>query len=927
VTRALTRSDGFNEMMPSWSPDGKWIAYLSDESGEYELWVRAADTRPPTPEAEAKKDGAAGEKKGEEGSEKAATPTTASGAATLPAPRRLTSLGAGYRFNPVWTPDSKKIAMTDQNGRIFVVDVESGATKEVDKDPGMGAQTVSFTPDSRYMAYSKTDKNNRQTAIWIADLKDGGEPRRVTDPMFSSGTPAFDRKGDFLFFSSKRSVTAPTYSDLDTTFAYNNTDTIHMVPLRADVKNPWLPKSDEEIEKKDDAKEGDQGAGEKKADAKAAAASPADDPVSGRWSATAKGVPAAPDGIPFTLTIKRAGGNAVEGTLSSAMGGGSFKGTFEAGSGEIRFDITLAGETGTLIGTVKDGKITGTWSAGQASGSWSAERTDTGSGGDDSASGDKKDEAKKDKDEVKPVKIDFDDFERRAMMLPITPGSFSRLEVADGEKLIFRRNGARGGEPASGIKVYGYMAEEKKEELVTASGDFEVSRDGKKLLVRSGPSLSIVDASAGGKSQSVSLSDMRATIDPRAEWGQIFSDAWRLTRDYFYESTLHGVDWPKIGEHYRAMLPDAASREDVNWIISEMISELNIGHAYLGRPGDVEDGVAPVGVGLLGADFELAKTDAGAAYRIVRVYDGAAWDSDARGPLAQPGVNVKAGEYVLAVNGVPIDTTRDIWYSFIGTADRVTSITVSGSPVMDGTAREIVIKPLASDTSIRYRAWIERNRQYVFEKSGGKIGYIYVPNTGVDGQNDLFRQFYGQRGMDALIIDERWNGGGQIPTRFIELLNRPRTNYWARRDGVDWGWPPDSHQGPKAMLVNGLAGSGGDMFPWLFRFNKLGPIIGTRTWGGLVGISGNPAFIDGGNITVPTFGFYKKDGNWGVEGHGVDPDIEVLDDPAKMQNGADPQIDKAIEVLLADLAKNPYTPPQRPAGPDRKGMGIPPEQR
>jgi tricorn protease len=195
---------------------------------------------------------------------------------------------------------------------------------------------------------------------------------------------------------------------------------------------------------------------------------------------------------------------------------------------------------------------------------------------------------------------------------------------------------------------------------------------------------------------------------------------------------------------------------------------------------------------------------------------------------------------------------------------------------------------MASDRDLRYRAWIEHNRAYVAEKTAGRVGYIYVPNTGIDGQNDLFRQFYGQMDKAALIIDERWNGGGQIPTRFIELLNRPVTNYWARRDGMDWTWPPDSHQGPKCMLINGLAGSGGDAFPAYFRQAGLGKLIGTRTWGGLVGISGNPSLVDGGSVTAPTFAFYENDGTWGIEGHGVDPDIEILDDPARMTNGGDP---------------------------------------
>ena len=235
--------------------------------------------------------------------------------------------------------------------------------------------------------------------------------------------------------------------------------------------------------------------------------------------------------------------------------------------------------------------------------------------------------------------------------------------------------------------------------------------------------------------------------------------------------------------------------------------------------------------------------------------------------------------------------------------------------------------PLASEGDLRYRAWIERNRAHVAEKTGGRIGYVHVPDTGVNGQNELFRQFYGQIGLDGLIVDERWNGGGQIPTRFIELLNRPVTNYWARRDGDDMTWPPDALQGPKCMLINGLAGSGGDAFPAYFRQAKLGKLIGTRTWGGLVGMSGNPLLIDGGQVTVPTFAFYETDGTWGIEGHGVDPDIEVVDDPARMTGDRDPQLDTAIDHMLDELKRAPVVRPKRPAYPNRAGMGIKPEDK
>ena len=343
---------------------------------------------------------------------------------------------------------------------------------------------------------------------------------------------------------------------------------------------------------------------------------------------------------------------------------------------------------------------------------------------------------------------------------------------------------------------------------------------------------------------------------------------------------------------------------------------------------------------MLGVDFEREN----GMYRISRIYRGGPWDVDALGPLSKAGLGVEEGDYLVAVNGVPVDPDKDPWAAFIGTAMRETVLTIKRQPKCDHDGEEgcehgdgdcghdhdpaeleeheVVVKPAYSDGVLRYRAWIEHNRASVEAQSDGQVGYIYVPNTGVQGQSELVRQYFGQIDKKALIIDERWNGGGQIPTRFIELLNRPITNYWARRDHHDWKWPPDAHHGPKCMLINGLAGSGGDMFPWLFRYNKLGKLIGTRTWGGLVGLSGNPTLIDGGYVSVPTFGFYEKDGTWGIEGHGVDPDIEVIADPAKMVDGGDPQLDAAIELMLQEIKARPYLPATRPPDPDRSGMGV-----
>ena len=286
---------------------------------------------------------------------------------------------------------------------------------------------------------------------------------------------------------------------------------------------------------------------------------------------------------------------------------------------------------------------------------------------------------------------------------------------------------------------------------------------------------------------------------------------------------------------------------------------------------------------------------------------GAPWDASVRSPLDDPGVVVKAGEYVLAVNGVPLDTKADPWASFQGLGDKTVVLTVNSSPSAAG-ARQVVVKCLTSETELRFRAWVEERRQIVDKATNGRIGYIYVKSTGVDAQNELVRQFMAQWKKDGLIIDERWNSGGQIPDRFIELLNRPILAYWAVRDGASQQWPPVAMRGPQVMLINGWSGSGGDAFPTYFREAGLGPLIGTRTWGGLIGISGAPALADGGAVTVPTFRMFDPKGQWFAEGHGVDPDIAVDDDPAQLAAGNDPQLARAIKEVTERAATAPKAP-------------------
>ena len=884
--RALTSAEATAERSPAWSPDGRWVAYFSDESGEYELYVTQSDGRGETVQ--------------------------------------LTEGGNAFRTQTGWSPDSKYVTFVDKTGAAYLVEVETKKQRKIVQDGTGRFGGLSWSHDSRYIAYARTQDDVPMRAIWIYDVEKDSH-QRVTSGMFDDEPPTFDRHGDYLYFASTRSF-APTYSDIDTTFVYRDGEILIALPLRKDMTSPFAPESDEESwdddksekgEGEENAEEGkgqDDGKGDEEKSKKPAAK----DALSGSWEGTVNGPspPLPSDSMPITMDLVLAKDGTVTGTVSADDNALPITdGRFDSATGKFTFTlqdpdgITWKGEV-----TIADGTMNGTAEAAAGGQSITLQISATRSGGSGSSATAKASKSKRPKKRDK-VTIDFEDIERRAMRLPVPGGSFGRLAVNDKGELLYART--RGNN--AGIKIFDLYDEKNRKERDVAKGarNFILSADGKKMLIARGASATIQNASAGGSGKPVPTKGMTKRVAPRTEWRQMLVDAWRLQRDYFYVSNLHGVDWKAIRTQYEAMLADCASREDLDYIIGEMIAELNVGHAYVRSSRDNER-AQTVSVGMLGADFEVHE----GAYRIQNIVEGGAFDVDARGPLSAPGVDVQAGDYLLAVNGIPLSTDVDPWAAFQGLAGQVVALTVSAKPQRDDEAREVLVTPTSSENSLRYRSWVERKRKYVEERTDGQVGYIYVPNTGVQGQNELFRQFYGQSGKRALIIDERWNGGGQIPTRFVELLNRPVTNYWAVRDGRDWTWPPDSHQGPKCMLINGRAGSGGDAFPAYFKQMGLGKLIGTRTWGGLVGISGNPALVDGGSVTVPTFGYYEKDGTWGIEGHGVDPDIEVLDDPALMFGGGDPQLDRAIQHMLQELQRNPYRAPQRPTPPNRAGMGV-----
>jgi len=516
------------------------------------------------------------------------------------------------------------------------------------------------------------------------------------------------------------------------------------------------------------------------------------------------------------------------------------------------------------------------------------------------------DKKKEEENKLDAVAIDFDNIQARIELLPMEPGNYGNLFAAKG-KIIYQKlpNLGSGNEVKPSLKFYDIDKREEKE-ISDNINNLWLSANSNKILVQRGKDFSIIKPDEKQKFEKpLRLNEMEMMVDPVAEWKELFTDVWRLERDYFYDPNMHGVNWNTIKNRYAKMLDGALTREEVDFVIGEMIGELNASHTYHGG-GDMEK-QDNKSVGYLGVNWEAA----GNFYKIKNIIRGAVWDASSRSSLDQPGITIKEGDYILAVNGRPITTTHEPYAYFQGLANKTIELTYNSSPSFTS-AKTAVVQTMDNEYKLRYLAWVETNRKHVADVTNGDVGYIYVPSTAQDGQEELTRQFNAQWDKKALIIDERFNSGGQIPDRFIEMLNRTPLAYWATRDGASWPWPPFAHFGPKVMLINGWSGSGGDAFPDYFKKKGLGKLIGGRTWGGLIGISGMPTLIDGGTITSPSFRMYNPDGTWFKEGHGVDPDIPVAEDLGLMNKGIDPQLERAITEIKTALKNKPYTAPVQP---------------
>ncbi len=771
--RNLTRTTAFHERAPAWSPDGKEIAYVSDESGENEIVVRAQDGKG--------------------------------------APKTIKVPGAGFYDELVFSPDGKKIVLTDNSLTLHIVDVASGASKKIATERLYAPARYrmlrgSWSPDSRWVAYTLSGPTYIRTA-YVYSL-DEGKSYPLTDGLSDVSDPAFDKAGRLLYFlASTDAGPQRNWFSLQNTDA-RITNAIYVATLKRGTPSPLAKESDEE--KGEEAKEGK--TDEKKEDS----------------SKGAKGKPPAP------------------------------------------------------------------------------------------------------------VVIDRDGFNVRIVDLPVHPAEISNLQAGSAGQLFFQRKA----DGKTSVQRFDFK-ERKAETVVPEAEDYFVSFDGKKILFRqkdkeSAPreappgapqkeSWSLVssspkkadtkDGSDGkpkeGSDGKLKLDAIAVRVDPRDEWPEIFDEAWRVNRDYFYDPKMHGADWKAMKAKYAAFVPYLSSRTDLNRLIQWMCSELAVGH-HRNTPGDSFAEIAHVQGGLLGADYEVAN----GRYRFKKVFGGLNWNPELRAPLSEPGVEVRSGEYLLAVNGKDLAPPENLYARFEGTAGKIIEITVGPKP--DGTlSRTVSVVPVADEATLRNRDWVEGNLRKVDAATGGRVAYVYVPNTAELGHTYFKRYFYPQASRDAIIVDERFNGGGSVADYYIEALTRQPIAWWAMRYGDDLKTPSASIQGPKVMLIDETAGSGGDLLPWMFRHFKVGTLVGQRTWGGLVGILGFPTLMDGAVVTAPNLGFWTPEEGFGVENVGVPPDVEVEQMPADVIAGHDPQLEKAIAIVMEELKKNPPQKPKRPAMPVR----------
>jgi len=757
-TRNLTLSSAADEDHPSWSPDGTLIAYTTDAGGEQQIAVRPA----------------------EGGVE-----------------RTLTRFAAGQYYQPRWSPGADQLAFSDNEHRLWIVAVGGGEPRQVDLDPYEEIHDYAWSPDGRWLAYSKVDANQRR-GLWIYDI--ANRRAKAISDADDDFAPAFDPNGKYLYFLSNRLET-PTLSQADFDFATRKSTGIFVATLAASERSPLAPRSDE----------------------------------------GAVGTPSNPSAKPADPAT--------------------------AGSGA---DATAKRKPGAS----------------------------------------------------KPITIDLEGLLSRLERLPIDAADIHDLDVRDDRVFYVTQpgqtiDGALPGEKPA-LRVYDLKAR-KDALLVEGASDYAISSDGTKMLYRLDKNYVVADAKPGAAAtapkgtpsedgpKTLDLAHLRVLVDPRQEWAEMYGRAWRLERDFFFSTAMNGVDWPAVRARYAALVPLAGSRSDLNYLIGEMLGELGNSHTYAGG-GDNMPESRRVGTAFLGVDFAL--DEASGRYRLAKIYAGDNSRERYRPPLHVPGVDVHDGDYLLAIDDLELKAPVDPFSLLVGKQDRTIKLVVADTP--NGKRREAIVQPLKNEVALREKAWIDHNRTLVDRLSNDRIGYIYLSDMSALGLGQFIRQFYSQLDKRALIVDDRWNGGGFIDQFLLERLRRVLVGLVANRNRMVTTWTQKVLDGPKVCLINHYSASDGDSFAYYFRQYGLGPLIGTRTWGGVRGIRGYIDLLDGGYVTVPEDSMFGANSNWTIENHGVDPDIVVDDAPADWQAGRDPQLEAGVAYLLDALKKAPGGLPAPP---------------
>lgn len=513
--------------------------------------------------------------------------------------------------------------------------------------------------------------------------------------------------------------------------------------------------------------------------------------------------------------------------------------------------------------------------------------------------------------EIKTLQIDWQNITNRIIPLPIKTGEYYNLRCTEEGKLFYLSHIAHTGfRTPSDLKKYDLK--ERKEEEVTKATWFDISADGTKMLIQNGDKWSIAEVGKKPENGSIDLSSIKVKIDPPKEWLNIFKEAWRVNRDYFYDPGMHGLDWEATRKKYEVFLPDLVCKSDLYTVMQWMFSELSVGHHRFGGFGDQMNKPVKITGGLLGADYSIKNN----RYQFSKIYGGLNWSPSLRSPLTEPGVNINVGEYIIAVNGIQLTANQSIYSLFENTIDKIVTLKISANA--DGSnTRDVKVVPIANERGLRNQDWIEGNIEKVDKATNGQVAYVYVPNTAGLGHEYFKRYFFPQANKKAIIIDERHNGGGQLADYYIDMLKKPYQSSWNFRYGKDMKAPSASIQGPKVMIIDETAGSGGDYLPWMFRKYGLGKLVGKTTWGGLVGVLGYPEFIDGGSVTAPNVAFWTEEEGYAIENEGVAPDIEIEQWPVDVIQGRDPQLEKAIEIVMQQLNENPPVTPKRPAYPNK----------